>query len=157
METISNSTIDLPLALSNILTLKSNVIMPPPGDFSRPDLYCWKRWCHVLHIVTLTFWSRWRKEYLQSLQSRTKWQGGKRNFSVGDIVLVFQDESVCNQWPMTRVIQVFKDSNGYVQSIKLRIGKTRKSDEGNRILERPVSKSVLLVEQECVRFPDEEV
>ena len=58
---------------------------------------------------------------------------------------------------MTRVIQVFKDSNGYVQSIKLRIGKKRKSDEGNRILERPVSKSVLLVEQECVRFPHEEV
>ena len=114
METISNSTVDLPLALSNILTLKSNVIMPPPGDFSRPDLYFWKRWCHVLHIVTLTFWSRWRKEYLQSLQSRTKWQGGKRNFSVGDIVLVFQDESVRSQWPMTRMIQVFKDSNGYV-------------------------------------------
>ena len=56
---------------------------------------------------------------------------------------------------MTRVIQVFKDSNGYVRSIKLRIGKTR-NYEGNRILERRVSKIVLLVEQECVRFPDEE-
>ena len=72
-----------------------------------------------------------------------KWQGGKRNFSVGDIVLVLQDESV---------IQVFKDSNGYVRSIKLRIGKTRHY-EINRILERCVSKLVLLVEQECVQFP----
>ena len=35
--------------------------------------------------------------------------------------------------------------------------KTRNSDEGNRILERPVSKFVLLVEQECVQFPDVEV
>ena len=57
---------------------------------------------------------------------------------------------------MARVIQVFKDSNGYVRSMKLRIGKTRNSDEGDRILERPVSKMVLLVEQECVRFPDKE-
>ena len=56
---------------------------------------------------------------------------------------------------MTRVIQVFKDSNGYVRSIKLRIGKTR-NYEGNRILERRVAKIVLLVEQDCVRFPDEE-
>ena len=81
----------------------------------------------------------------------TKWQDKKRNFSVVDIVLVLQDESVCNQWPMARVIQAFKDSSGYAQSLKLRIGKTRNS-EGYRILERPVSKIVLLVEQECVRF-----
>ena len=47
----------------------------------------------------------------------------KKKFSVGDIVLVLQGESVHNQWPMARVIQVFKGSNGYVQSIKLRIGK----------------------------------
>ena len=92
------------------------------------------------------FWSHWRKEYLQSLESRTKWQSGKRNFSVSDIVLVLQDESVCNHWPMARVIQVFKDSIGYVRSVKLRIGKTRNS-EGDRILERPVSKIVLLIEQ----------
>ena len=39
--------------------------------------------------------------------------------------------------------------------MELRIGKTN-SDEGDRILERPVSKIVLLVEHKCVRFPDEE-
>ena len=77
------------------------------------------------------FWSCWRKEYLQSLQSHTKWQGRKRNFSVGDIVLVLQDESTHNQWPMARVIQVFKDNNGYVQRVKLRIRKTRNSG-GNK-------------------------
>ena len=113
VETISDLISDLPLAQSNILTMKSKVVIPPPGNFSRPDLYCWKRWCRVQYIAN-EFWSRWRKGYLQSLQSHPKWQGGKRNFSVGDIVLVLQDESVCNQWPMARVIQVFKDSNGYV-------------------------------------------
>ena len=57
---------------------------------------------------------------------------------------------------MARVIQVLKDSNGYVQSMKLRIRNTQDPDEGDRILERPVSEIVLLVEQECVWFPDEE-
>ena len=57
---------------------------------------------------------------------------------------------------MERLIQAFKDSNGYVQNVKLRIGKTRNSDEGDRIWKRPVSKIVLLVE-ECVQFPNEEV
>ena len=42
VETISNPTGDLPLDPSNILTMKSKVVMPPPEDFSRPDLYYWK-------------------------------------------------------------------------------------------------------------------
>ena len=50
---------------------------------------------------------------------------------------------------MARVIQVFKDSNGYVQSMKLKIRNTRDPDEGDRILERLVSKIVLLAELEC--------
>ena len=45
--------------------------------------------------------------------------------------LVLQDESARNQWPMARVIQVFKDNNGYVQRVKLRIRKTRNSG-GNK-------------------------
>ena len=87
--------------------------MPPPGDFSRPDLCCGKRWHGVQHIAN-EFWSRWTKDYLQSLQSRTKWQNGKRNFSISDTVWVLQDERVRNQWPMARVIQVFQDSNGHL-------------------------------------------
>ena len=156
VETISNPTSGFPLAPSNILTMKLKVVMSPPRDFSRPDLYCQKRWRCVQHIAN-EFWSRWRKAYLQSLQAHIKWQDGKRNFSVAVIVLVVQDESVRNQWPMARVIQVFKDSNGYVWSVKLKTGKTRNSDEGDRFLERPVSKVVLVLEQECVRFPNEEV
>ena len=82
METISNTTSDLPFALSNILAMKSKVVKPPPGDFTRPGLDCQKTWCHVQHLAN-EFWSCWRKEYLQSLQSCTKWQVRKKNFSVG--------------------------------------------------------------------------
>ena len=78
-ETISDPTNDIPLSPSNILTMKSNVIMPPPGNFSRPDLYCHKRWHRVQHIAN-EFWSCWRKEFFQSLQTRNKWQTGKKNF-----------------------------------------------------------------------------
>ena len=51
VETISDPTSDLPLALSNILAMKSKVVMPPPGDFNRPDLCCRKRWRRVQHIA----------------------------------------------------------------------------------------------------------
>ena len=57
---------------------------------------------------------------------------------------------------MANVTQVFEDSNGYVRSVKLRIRKTRNSDKGNKNLERPASKIVLLVEHEWVRFSNKE-
>ena len=40
VETISDPTSKLLLSPANILTMKSNVVMPPPGKFSKPDLYC---------------------------------------------------------------------------------------------------------------------
>ena len=85
VETISDPTSGLPLARSNILTMKLKVVMPPPVDFSRPDLYCRKRWCHVQHIAS-EFWSHWRKEYLQSLQSHTN---GKVEKEISVLVILF--------------------------------------------------------------------
>ena len=38
-DSISNPTSTLPLSPSNLLTMKSKIILPPPGDFSRHDLY----------------------------------------------------------------------------------------------------------------------
>ena len=63
VETISDPTSDLPFAPSNILTMRSKVVMSQPGNFSRPDLYCWKRWHPFQHIAKES-WSCCRKEYL---------------------------------------------------------------------------------------------
>ena len=60
VETISDPTSKLPLSTANILTMKSNIVMPPPGEFSKPDLYCRKRWRHIQHVIN-EFWSRWRR------------------------------------------------------------------------------------------------
>ena len=102
-----------------ILTMKSDVIMPPPGIFNRPDLYSRRRWRRVQHIAG-EFWSRWRKEFLQSLQARQKWNITKRNFQVGDIVLLKEDTGR-NKWPMARIVNTEPDSQGIVQSVQLKV------------------------------------
>ena len=63
VETISDSKSEIPLSTSNLLTMKTSVVMPPPGEFSKPDAYSKRRWRHVQHIAG-EFWSRWRKEFL---------------------------------------------------------------------------------------------
>ena len=38
-----------------------------------------------------TFWRRWIREYLPKLQQRQTWFQKKRNFAVGDVVLIVDD------------------------------------------------------------------
>ena len=117
--------------------------MPPPGSFVRSDLYNRRQWRRVQHLAD-KFWSRWRKEFLSTLQARSKWTTEKRNFKINDIVLI-QTDAAQNSWSMGRILEVSKDENNVVRSVKLVIGEKRSSFT-SRILERPKSKLVLLVD-----------
>ena len=54
-----------------------------------------------------------------------------------------------------KIVETFKDDNQNVRSVRLKVGQS-KSNDVCTILERAVTKIVLLQEQEQVRFPDEE-
>ena len=110
-----------PICPSNILTMKSKVVLPPPGHFVKADEYNRKRWRRIQHIAN-EFWVRWRKEFLWLLQSRHKWNKKQRNFQNGDIVLL-KTEANRNQWPMAKVVCINTDTEGFVRSVKLLVGK----------------------------------
>ena len=76
-----------PLSPSMLLTMKIRPLGPPPGNFVPPDVYARRRWRRVQYLAD-QFWIRWRREYLQSMQTRTKWQGTRSNLRAGDVVLV---------------------------------------------------------------------
>ena len=126
-----------PITPSSVLTMKSKIVMPPPGDFQRADIYLRKHWRRVQYVAEV-FWSRWRKEYLHSLQQRTKWNQPKRNFKVGDIVLVIDERMPRNVWPLARITNVLSDSSGFVRSARV---KTMSST-----LDRPIAKLILVLE-----------
>ena len=54
---------------NHLLTMKTRVLLPPPGVFQSADQYSHKRWRRVQHLSN-EFWIRWRKEFLHSLQQR---------------------------------------------------------------------------------------
>ena len=76
-----------PICPNNILTMKSKVVLPPPGHFMKADEYSRKRWRRIQHIAN-EFWVRWQKEFLWSLQPCHKWNEKHRNFQNGDIALL---------------------------------------------------------------------
>jgi hypothetical protein len=127
--------------------MKSGVIQPVPGTFDKPDLYCRRRWRRVQRIAD-EFWTRWNREYLSSLQPRSKNISINRNLQVGDIVLIKEDSPSRNEWPMARVVKVhFDDKHECVRSVTLRVATQNLADERS-IKIRPVNKLVLLLEAE---------
>ena len=57
VDTISAVNNPARLVTANILTMKSKVILPPPGVFKRPDIFSKQRWRRVQHIAN-EFWAR---------------------------------------------------------------------------------------------------
>ena len=131
-----------PLSPVNLLTMKPEVVMPPPGHFTSPD-----RSCRRVQHLSNELWNRWRKEVLLTLQNRGKWNKQQINCKVGDVVLLKEDADR-NQWPMAKIVAVNSDARGDVRSVKILVGSAYKSDNSVRYLERPVNKLVVLVENE---------
>ncbi|XP_057680914.1 uncharacterized protein LOC130908955 isoform X1 [Corythoichthys intestinalis] len=127
------------LTPNHILTMKSTVITPPPGEFVKEDLYLQKRWKRVQYLANV-FWTRWRKEYLLNLQQRRKWSKNRRNMKIDDIVLLQEDCVPRNQWKLAKVVEVTPGADGRVRKVKLLIG------DSKTVLERPIHKTVLLLE-----------
>lgn len=66
------------------------------------------------------FWQVWRKEYLNTLQTRYKWNRREENLKEGDVVLIKEDNVPPNNWPMARVIEAIADSEGLVRTVRLK-------------------------------------
>ena len=87
--TLSDATSYKPLPPSDLLTMKSKVVLPLAGKFQKEDLYTRKYWRRIPHLAN-EFWYQWRKEVLLSLQEQT-WHLQKWNFGVCGIVLLKVD------------------------------------------------------------------
>ena len=120
-----------------MLTGKSKVVLPPPGNFQRADVYLRRRWRQVQYL-TDTFWRRWKKEYLVNLQERSKWLQPRHNLSVGDVVLIQDDNASRSTWSIGRVTEVETDKLGCVRAVVLRTAMG--------VLRRPIHKLVMLLQ-----------
>ena len=108
-------------------------------------MVCRKRW-RVVQNLADQFWSRWRKEYLNTLQSRQKWAKEDKNFKKEDIFLVKDSDlfGARNNWPLAaRIVKVYPDDDGLVRSGKLHVS-TRNPNEKTTQLKGPINKLVFL-------------
>jgi hypothetical protein len=113
------------LTPATILSLKSLPLQAPPGQFTTKDLHT-AQWRQVQFLANL-FWSRWRKEFLPTLQPRRKWQRDSPNMKEGDVVLLREKETHRNEWPLARVIKTYPSDDGKVRKVDVETAR-----EGNK-------------------------
>lgn len=78
----------------------------------------------LLDKLVQSFWKRWRREYLHTLQSRRKWNTPVDPVVVGSVVILINDNSPPLHWPLGVVEEVFPDSTGVtrIARVKTAIG-----------------------------------
>ena len=107
-----------PLTPNDLLTMKTKIVLPPPSIFVKEDLYCTKRWRRAQFLAN-QFWSRWRKEYVQSLQITNKWTTPHKNLGVNDIVIIKDQNTPRNQWKLGKITEAHPDNDGLVRKVKV--------------------------------------
>ena len=123
---------------ATLLTQKPQQLKPPSGDFNVRDLYS-AQWRRVQHLANI-FWYRWRKEYLQTLQGRRKWQDTTRNLKQDDLVLLCSKDAPRNDWPLARITSAQADRDGKVRKVDLVTTK----DGCRKYFRRPITETILL-------------
>jgi hypothetical protein len=128
--------------------MKSKVVVSPPGQFDESDICSRKRWRQVQGLAN-EFWSKWKKQYLQNLQSRRKWTNQMPNMKINDVVVIQDESAHRNQWRLAKIVDVFPSSDDCVRKVKLMLADAKLDSKGKRIspptyLERPIHKLVLI-------------
>lgn len=61
------------------------------------------------------FWSRWSRDYIAELQTRTKWKSNQSNLSTGQLVLLKDDNLPPLKWSLGRIIKVHPGPDGKIR------------------------------------------
>ncbi|CAH1725392.1 unnamed protein product [Aphis gossypii] len=90
-----------------------------------------RRW-QLIRQALQSFWRRWSREYLQTLQGRKKWFKQTDNITVGDLVAVHSPNNPPMSWQLGRIVEVHPGPDNVVRVVTIRTA--------DGLLKRPVVK-----------------
>lgn len=127
------------LSPAMLLTQKTGVV-PTICDDVGPKEMLRSHWKRVQFLAD-TFWSRWRKEYLHSLQIRQKWHHKNIDIKQGEFVLLKDKQTRRNEWPMGVIEKTVASEDGIIRKAEVRV-----ASKGNvKTYYRPISEMVFLL------------
>ncbi|XP_041988227.1 uncharacterized protein LOC121739739 isoform X1 [Aricia agestis] len=101
-----------------------------------PDITHVKQRWQLVQSMNKQIWRGWSREYLQNLQTRTRWTSPTKDIELNDIVVIKEDHMPPGKWALARVCELHPGKDGHTRVVTL---KTQ-----NNVLQRPVSKLIVL-------------
>ena len=77
------------------------------------------RWQNHRRVIEI-FWKKWRTDYLQSLQVRSKWPSVQPNLAKDDFVLIKNDLLPPAKWELGRIVSCSPGPDGLVRSVNVK-------------------------------------
>lgn len=94
----------------------------------------------LLQKLTLEFWNKWSKDYLNTLQQRSKWKSNTNsNPQLGELVLLKEDSVPPQCWPLGRIVRLHPGSDDIVRVITIKTAKGECRRAVNRVVVLPVA------------------
>lgn len=100
------------LTPGHFLTLEPSTSLPDPS-LKSVSLSKLKRWRLIADLHS-HFWSRWKIEYLSTLQLRSKWCKNSRELEVGELVLI-KEATHPLHWRLGRIRNLHPGADGIVR------------------------------------------
>ena len=130
IEACLNSRPLLPLTSHNpdgLITLTAGHFLMNKAPTSYPEdptplsnIQLLRKWS-LCQAVIQQFWTRWSREYLNSLQARTKWQTTSTNLQEDDIVAIRpRGKFIPSHWPIGRVVKTLPGKDNLVRVVDLK-------------------------------------
>ena len=97
-----------------------------------------------MQVLAESFWKRWKAEYLELRQPRTKWPLPDTNI-IPDQIVVLKDKDSCRlDWPVGMIDRVFPSDDDLVRKVEVAIMKNGK----RQTYIRPVTEIIPLLPEE---------
>jgi len=122
-----------------------NLLALPEPDFSNVKQNRLSRFQFITQC-TQSLWKRWSNEYLILLQQRGKWQQRERNVSIGDLMVIHEENIPVSHWRLGRVVQVHPGADGLVRVVTL------KTASGS--VKRPITKLSPILLSDEIQKPE---
>lgn len=127
------------LTPSTLLTQRTGRETESFGTLDLKDMYT-SQWKQV-QVLADIFWNRWRREYLQTLQKRSKWRRERTSLRKGDVVLLKDASLARNDWPVGIIINDLPGEDNIVRKAEVRIMRDGKP----AVFTRPITEMVPLI------------
>lgn len=109
----------------------------PEGDLSHVPANRLSTWQHISK-VRQDFWSRWRLEYLNELQVRSKWAKEGSKIDIGTVVLLKERNLPCTQWAMGRITSVHPGDDGIIRAVNVKTASGQVKRAVNQLCPLPI-------------------